>query len=314
MPELVQIAGGHVRIGGAVDDEDPAGGGDGRDRRAAAVEEHELGRELDREPRSLVHVRDGDRTGETAAAAPAADRLDPGQRSGLEVVGGGVAAAARELEQRLDVRRHRDDLRLRRTAPPHRDDDDAPVAGVEPGRMRGDRSLADPLAGADDPDRGKRERLERGRVEAKVGADVRETGREHAAREPEPLPRPEHRLVGEVDDELRAVLGEGGVEVGRDTDAVVGVPAQLLGAADDVRRDEVVRELLERSLDDRRVVLAVDECQGAHHERVVTSSSIRPVYFSYSNVSSENWMIRSCPWNGCLRQTATWLPETSTTL
>ena len=104
------------------------------------------------------------------------------------------------------------------------------------------------------------------------------------------------------------------VEVGRDADAVVGVPAQLLGAADDVRRDEVVRELLERSLHDRRVVLAVDEGQGAHHERVVTSSSIRPVYFSYSNVSSENWMIRSCPWNGCLRQTATWLPETSTTL
>ena len=110
------------------------------------------------------------------------------------------------------------------------------------------------------------------------------------------------------------VLGERGVQIGRDADAVVGVVAQLLGAADDVRGDEVVRELLERSPDDRRVVLAVDEGEGTHHERVVTSSSIRPVYFSYSNVSSENWMIRSWPWNGCLRQTATWLPETSTTL
>ena len=152
------------------------------------------------------------------------------------------------------------------------------------------------------------------RVEAEIGADVREPGREHAAREPKPLPRSEHGLVGQVDDELRPVLGESGVEVGRDADAVVGVPAQLLRAADDVCGDEVVRELLERSLDDRRVVLAVDEGQRAHHERVVTSSSIRPVYFSYSNVSSENWMIRSCPWKGCLRQTATWLPETSTTL
>ena len=148
----------------------------------------------------------------------------------------------------------------------------------------------------------------------KSAPDVREPGREHAAREPEPLARAEHGLVGEVDDELRPVLGEGRVQIGRDADAVVGVPAQLLGAADDVRRDEVVRELLERSLDDRRVVLAVDEGERAHHERVVTSSSIRPVYFSYSNVSSENWMIRSWPWNGCLRQTATWLPETSTTL
>ena len=225
-----------------------------------------------------------------------------------------MAAAPREREQRLDVRRDRGDLRLRRPAPPHRDDDDAPVAGIQLGRVRGDRRLADPLARADDPDRRQRKRLQHRRVEAEVGADVREPGREHAAREPKPLSRPEHGLVGQVDDELRPVLGEGGVEVGRDADAVVGVPAQLLRAADDVSRDEVVRELLERSLDDRRVVLAVDEGQRAHHERVVTSSSIRPVYFSYSNVSSENWMIRSCPWNGCLRQTATWLPETSTTL
>jgi hypothetical protein len=178
----------------------------------------------------------------------------------------------------------------------------------------GDRRLADPLAGADDPDRGERERLQRGRVEAEVGADVRQPGGEDAAREPEALARPEHRLVGEVDDELGPVLGERRIEVGRDADAVVGVLAQLLGAADDVGGDELVRQLLERSLDHRRVVLAVDEGEGAHHERVVTSSSIRPVYFSYSNVSRENWMIRSCPWNGCLRQTATWLPETSTTL
>ena len=180
--------------------------------------------------------------------------------------------------------------------------------------MRRDRRLADPLAGADDPDRRERKRLERGRVEAEVRADVRQPGREDAAGEPETLPRPEDGLVGEVDDELRAVLGEGGVQIGRDADAVVGVVAQLLGAADDVRRDEVVRELLERGAHDRRVVLAVDQSNRPHHERVVTSSSIRPVYFSYSNVSSENWMIRSWPWNGCLRQTATWLPETSTTL
>ena len=111
------------------------------------------------------------------------------------------------------------------------------------------------------------------------------------------------------------MLRERLVEVGSDRDAVVGVVAQLLGPADDVCGDELVRQLLERRAHHGCVVLAVNECKGAlRHDRVVTSSSIRPVYFSYSNVSSENWMIRSWPWNGCLRQTATWLPETSTTL
>ena len=110
------------------------------------------------------------------------------------------------------------------------------------------------------------------------------------------------------------MLRERQIEVGRDGDAVVGVLAQLLGSADDVRGDELVRQLLESRAHDGRIVLPVDQGQGASHDRVVTSSSMRPVYFSYSNVSSENWMIRSWPWNGCLRQTATWLPETSTTL
>ncbi len=95
---------------------------------------------------------------------------------------------------------------------------------------------------------------------------------------------------------------------------VVAVPAQLLGAADEHRRDDEVVDLLERSADDGRVVLAVDDRDHASHPRVVTSRSIRPVYFSYSNVSVENWMIRSSPWNGCRREIETWLPLTSTTL
>jgi hypothetical protein len=180
--------------------------------------------------------------------------------------------------------------------------------------MGGDRSLADALARSDDADRGKRERLELRRVEAKVGADVRQAGGEHAAGEPEALLRAKHRLVREIDDELRTVLRERALQVGGDRDAVVGVLTELLGAADDVRGDELVRELRERGAHDGRIVLAVDEGQSTGHERVVTSSSIRAVYFSYSKVSSENWMIRSWPWKGCLRHTATWLPDTSTTL
>ena len=44
-------------------------------------------------------------------------------------------------------------------------------------------------------------------------------------------------------------------------------------------------------------MLPVDERQAARYQDV-TSSSMRAVYFSYARVSVENWMIRSCPWNG----------------
>ena len=66
-----------------------------------------------------------------------------------------------------------DDLRLGRPAPPHRDDDDAPVAREQPRHVPRDGRLADPLARADHGDRRQRERLEARRVEAEVGALVR---------------------------------------------------------------------------------------------------------------------------------------------
>ena len=69
-------------------------------------------------------------------------------------------------------------------------------------------------------------------------------------------------VLGQVDDELGPMLGEGSVEVGRDADAVVVVPARDTSAADDVSRDEVVRKLLERSLDDRRAVIALHPPHG----------------------------------------------------
>ncbi len=78
---------------------------------------------------------------------------------------------------------------------------------------------------------------------------------------------------------------------------VVVPAAQLLGPADEQRSDDVVRQRGERVAHDRRVVLTVDQGDPlAHVER--TSSSIRAVYFSYVFVSVENWMIRSCSWNG----------------
>ncbi len=105
--------------------------------------------------------------------------------------------------------------------------------------------------------------------------------------------------------------------------AVLLAAPELLGSADEMSRDELVRQLLERVPDCRDVVLAVDDRQRAghgcfrgssRHERVVTSPSIRAVYFSNERVSVENWMIFSWPWNGYLRQTATCGPVTSITL
>ena len=103
----------------------------------------------------------------------------------------------------LDRRRSLDQLRLRRAAAPHRDDDDAAVAREETGQVDGDRSLPDTLAGADHGDRRQLERLQFRRVEPEAGADVREARRERARRPVEPLDRAEHGLVGKIDDDLR---------------------------------------------------------------------------------------------------------------
>ena len=95
--------------------------------------------------------------------------------------------------------------------------------------------------------------------------------------------------------------------------AVLLTPAELLRAADEDRADEVERQLGKSVAHDVRVMLAVDEGDRLH-ECVVTSDSMRAVYFSKASVSVENWMIFSCPWNGYFRQTSTCAPVTSTRL
>ncbi len=160
---------------------------------------------------------------------------------------------------------------------------------------------------------GVRDRLEARRVEPEVGSFVRHAEREGARREPEPRRRPEHGLVREVEHDVGCVLGDRVLERGDERDAVVLAAAQLLGAADEHAGDDLVGQLDESVPDHGGVVLPVDHGDGPH-ERDVTSDSIRPVYFSYSKVSVENWMMRSCPWNGWRRQISTWLPVISITL
>ena len=220
---------------------------------------------------------------------------------------------ARELEQRVERRLHLGHLRLGRAAAAHRDHDHVAVMREQPRDVAGDGGLADALAGPYDRQRRQRKRRERRRLEAEVRAGVRQPEREHAAREPHSLARAEHRLVGEVDHELRLELGDRALERVHHRDAIVLAAAQLLRSARQPERDHLVRQGSQRVPHDGRVVLAVADRQRSH-VRAVTSSSIRVVYFSNARVSVENWMIRSWPWNGYLRQTSTWRSVTSITL
>ncbi len=147
-------------------------GRDRRDRRAAAVEDDDVGAALHGEARTFVHIRHERLPGEPAAGTAAADGDDAGHGRDLEVVGGGVAAGACEGDELLDARRRRDRLGLGRSATTHRHDDDVPVAGEKPRKVRRDRCLANSLSGSDHGDRGRID-LPIGRgVESEVGSDV----------------------------------------------------------------------------------------------------------------------------------------------
>ena len=136
---------------------------------------------------------------------------------------------------------------------------------------------------------------------------------EHAAGEREPRDRAEHRLVREIDDDVRAQACDSRLHVGHERNAVLVPAAELLLTADEHGRDEVVRQLGERVTDDRGVVLAVDDGESPH-VRVVTSSSIAPVNFAYSSVSSANETSLTWPWKGWRRQMSTRFSSISITL
>ena len=229
------------------------------------------------------------------------------------MVGCGVTARPRELDERLDVGGTVTTSGSGGPPRPMATTTTSLLGREQAGEMARDRGLPDSLAGTDDRDRRARERRALGRIEAEVRADVRNTQGEHATHEREALFRAEHRLVREIDDDVRVVAGDRRLDVRHERHAVLLAAAQLLLAADEDRGREFVRQLRERVTDDRGVVLAVDD-RDRPHVRAVTSSSMTPVNFAYSSVSSENETSRSCPWNGCRRQTSTFRSTISMTL
>ena len=174
-----------------------------------------------RDVHALGDVRHGDRAREATAAAAAADGRHAGHDGGLEMVGRRVSSVARELQQALDRRCDEHRLGLGRAATPHRDDDDPPGCGEAPREVPRDGGLPHALAGSDDGERRHGDPDARRRVEAEVRAFVGQPEREDAARQREPLARPEHRLVGEIEHQIGRVPLDRHLERGLERDAVV---------------------------------------------------------------------------------------------
>ena len=310
----VEVAGRDRCVLVRADDEDPAVGGDRRDRGAAPVEHDQVGLELLREPHAREHVRDPDRAREAAAAAPAADRRQAGERRRLEVVGRGVAPGAGELEQVGHGRPDLDDLglgRARRAPSPRRrragraraSAPTWPVTAVLPTRFPVPITATEGVA-----------------IASKRGGSSRKSAPSYGTPSARARAASLNRAGGpSTGSSERSSTTSGAcsaiavLERGGERHAVVLAAAQLLRAADEHAGDDLVGQLDESIPDHGGVVLPVDHGDGPH-ERDVTSDSIRPVYFSYSKVSVENWMMRSCPWNGWRRQISTWLPVISITL
>ena len=221
-----------------------------------------------------------------------------------------MAPGARELEQRVDASAapRRPPARPARRAPSRRRRRSRsrassratwPVTAVLPTR----------LPGADHGERRQRERLEAragrsGSRRRRTGARARATRLASANRSRGPSTGSSERSTT-TSGACSAIAASSVVD---ERHAVVLAAAQLLRAADEDARDELVRQLGERVAHDGGVVLAVDRPRRA----LTCASSPRPrsapVYFSNSSVSVENWMIRSCPWNGYRRQTSTCAP------
>ena len=209
-----------------------------------------------RAPSSTFEVNG--RAGEPAAAAAAADVGTPASAA-VSRWSDAAWRPARERSSRsstVGARLHH--LRLGRPAAAHRDDDDVAVAArsratcpVTPSCRRACRCRSPRATGTANGSNARR-------LEAEVGADVRQPGREHAAREREAARAgraPARRRGRRRGPAEREPL----VERRPQRHAVVLAAAELLRPADEHGADEVVRQARRARRGRRRVVLPVDQ-------------------------------------------------------
>jgi hypothetical protein len=106
--------------------------------------------------------------------------------------------------------------------------------------MSRDSRLPHSLARTDDRDRRELERHPFRWVETEVCAEVRHALSKHSTCERESLERAEHRLVGEIDDDVGAMARNGCLDIALDGNAVVRPFSKLLRTADENRRGKLL--------------------------------------------------------------------------
>ena len=287
-PNAFEVAGRDGRVLVPAHDDDRPVGRDRRKCGAAAVEDDEIGAELERDPGAGSDVR-GERRPRPArrrsgGSRPSRPRRAQPSRDGRTRRGVRCAKARGAPRPSAEPRssparpaRRAPSRRRRRVARGERSRARWPVTAVLPTRF------PVPTTAIDGSSNGSSSGGSRRKSAPAYGMPRRED----PAREREPLDGPEHRLVREIDDDLRPVALDRRTR--RPPRAERRTPRRRAAspATDENRRDELVRKLGERVADDGRVVLAVDDRERPH-VLAVTSSSIAPVNFAYSSVSSEN--------------------------
>ena len=238
------------------------------------------------------------RAGEPASTAAAPDRRNTRETavSRWSDARGGLSGRARAgLERRRDL----DHLGLRRAAAAHRDDDDVAVAGEQPGEMAGHSRLPTRLPVPITDTAGSSNGSKTGgskRKSAPRTARRRERAGRESSRSRGPSTGSSDRSTTIPAGAPRSPPPNSRRAAGRSRPH--RPPPAISPCRPRGRPDELVRQLRERVADDGRVVLPVDDRHRPTQPRDESSPSIRAVYFSNSSVSVENWITRSCPWNG----------------
>ena len=208
------------------------------------------------------------RAGHAAAGTPAADRRHARKRRGLEMIRRRVTARTRERDELLDRRRRLDELGLRGPAAAHRDDDDASVAREQACDVPCHCGLADALAVPITAIDGSSNGWNVGGSKRKSAPTYGSPSARNARRELQAQLRRQHRLVGQVDDDLRVVRAIARRSARRSPARRAASPSRRSASR---RRTRTAAPRARRGR--RPIVLAVDDRDRPHRFEVTSPRS-----------------------------------------